>query len=201
MIEIKQSGLSIATFRQAVQKLDREYRKQVAATWRKHLREAAAYGRGLISGFFGGRGKRLRRAFRFGVSTRGGDVIGRVGYLKSRRKTSAWWIGNIFEHGHNPARRKSSSRAWIPLPGTGSTPAQFFAQYQGQSVVKPGPGGNLIAYRRVEEGALVPMFVLRKSSEIKVAARPVATPTARRFFPIIADATGEAVYSNFRGLK
>lgn len=113
MLEIKQSGLSIESFRKAVDKLDKEYRKQVAATWRKHLREAASYGRGLISGLFGGRGRRLQRAFRYGVSTARGDVTGRVGYRPTRTKGSFWWLGRIYEGGATIRNRSKSGRLFI----------------------------------------------------------------------------------------
>ncbi len=233
MFSLEQKGISIETFQKAVAKMDKEYRKQVAAAWRVRLREAAAYGRGLVSGLFGGRGKRVQRGFRYGVRTARNDVYGYVGYHPTKNKNSFWWLGRIYEGGgiirnrsksgrlfesgqrvsgasrRGRAMRRAgmtgSSKLWIPIAsnrgGGGEaivTPGQFFAEYRGRSVVKTGAGGNPIAYRR-EGGELIPMFVLK--DQIPVKARPAATPTARKFLPIIQDATGEALFSNMRGLS
>lgn len=233
MIEIKQSGVSIENFRKAVQKLDREYRKNLAAAWRKRLREAATYGRSLISGLFGGRGKRLRAAFKYGVRVSTDDLIGRVGYRPTRAKGSFWWLGRIYEGGAMIRNRSKSGRLftgqgqrvsggsrlgrmmrraghtgskalWIPIganrAGDGSavvTPSQFFAEFKGRSVVKMTPGGKRIAFA-AQGGDLIPMFVLK--DQIPVPARPVARPTAMKFFPKIVDDTGHTLFSNFRGV-
>ncbi|KKW45012.1 MAG: hypothetical protein UY96_C0034G0011 [Parcubacteria group bacterium GW2011_GWB1_56_8] len=225
MIKFEQKGDGVEKLRRAVDKFDREYRKQIATTWRKHFRAAAREARALISGLFGGRGIRLQRAFRAAVSMPRGDVLGRLGYIPPRNRTMKglaamgrksfdrsyfWWLGRIYEGGatirHRGGTGKGrSGKVWVPIGDNRDAggaarvrPAQFFSDYQGRSLVRRSAAGNLIAFRKEEEG-LVPMFALK--DQVSIKARPVAGPMARKFLPIIIDATGQTVFSNFRGIK
>lgn len=232
MISVKVSGQGLQSLQKALSKTAREGRRQIGSRWRSVLREAAAYGRGLIGGLFRGRGKRFRKAFRYSVRIRADDVVGRVGYLFSKKQDSWAWLGKAWEKGIHVRHRSKSGRVfvrgsrvsghtregralaragvsgsrklWIPIginrgPGGGASvsPSQFYQQFQGRSVVKQSKSGSLIAFA-VTDGKLTPMFVLK--DEVRHAQRPAATPTARKYLPIITDATGQQIFSNFRGL-
>lgn len=192
----------IEKYSRAIQKMEREYVKQIGNQIKPVLREAVTFGRALIRTLFGGGGKRFQRAFVQQIRVRGDDLDARLGYVKGRGERRKWyWLGRIYEYGATITSKKGKG-LWIPVGtnrGEGGqaivSARQYFSEYQGRGVVKMSSRGNLVAFRQDGAG-LAPMFVIKSS--VKVKARPVTTPTAERFLPKIRDAAAVALFDNFK---